>query len=288
MNTPSQWTTSRRSLLAAPFVLGLVAPVAAVAPVAVAAPTPDPTDPNLKQTVSATEKVDSSPAEMGAGHVDLGPRFVDDKLTLMGRDDTTTPQVWRPLDQLVLRVNDKALLDVPTDPAYDFLGLDKGAKVHVMPQTELPGVLWLGWNTQDPRFVKTIGRGADLVLLRHQGPGRLNVFIANGFDAPLPLWDSRKPEEQKIFMQSNTHVHANWVFTEPGIHLVEVEVRATDQQTQKPITARAVLHFAVGDAVSADEARTKQLEGEADATPTATASAPASAGPTSGLSLIHI
>ena len=263
------------ALLALVLLLGLVAPTAG------ATPSADPSaDPKLTQTVEADEKVDRSPVEVGAGHVDLGPRFEGDQLQLMGRDDTVTPKLWRPLDQLVLRVNDKALLEVPGEEAYSFLQVPAGKKVHVIPQTELPGVLWLGWNTQDPRITQTIGRGADLVLLRHQGPGRLHVFLANGFDAPMPLWDSSKPAGQKIFMQVNTHVHANWVFTEPGVHLVEAEVRATNQKTHKPISARAVLRFAVGDAARADQARSAQMSGASPA-PSSSA-APSQADPSAG------
>lgn len=261
---------------------------AAEALAAPADPTPGPgdpggsQDPKLAQTVTSDEKVDRSPAEVGRGHVDLGPKFVDGQFVLMGRDDTVTPKLWRPLDQLVLRVNDKALLEVPDDKNYAFMDIPAGKKVHVIPQTQLPEVLWLGWNTQDPQVTRTIGRGADLVFLRHQGPGSVHVFLGNGFDAPLPLWDTRKPAGQKIFMAVNTHVHANWVFTEPGVHLVEVEVQATDQGTKEPLRARAVLHFAVGDAVSADQARAATMPSSspsAASSPSTTPSSSSSAGP---------
>lgn len=243
------------------------------APWAHADPSPDP---KLNQKVSANEKNSDEPTEVGKGHVDVGTRFVNGTFTVMGRDDTVSPQVWRTLDSLVLRVNDQGLLTMPDDPAFAFLGIEKGKKVHVIPQTQLPKVLWLGWNTQDPEVTRALGRGADLVYLRHQGPGELHVFITNGFEAPLPLWDSRKPAGQKIWMDNNTHVHANWVFTEPGVHLVEVEVQATDARTKQPLRAKGTLRFAVGDAVTTEAARQAWWQGEPRTTASVSPSASAS------------
>jgi hypothetical protein len=44
-------------------------------------------------------------------------------------------------------VLDQAQLSVPDDPAYAFVGADPGTTVGVVPQTQNPEVVWLGWNT---------------------------------------------------------------------------------------------------------------------------------------------
>ena len=120
-----------------------------------ASPTPPP-DPALKQTVTDNEKVAKEPAEIRRGHVDVGPRIVDGKFTLMARDDTANPPVWRSTDDAVLRVVDASRIDVPNDETYSFLGDMRGKKAYVIPQTQDQKVVWLGWNTQAPEIVKNL------------------------------------------------------------------------------------------------------------------------------------
>lgn len=253
-------------LVAGLLLMGLLTPARAE---------PATPDPNLEQTVEADEPASSDPAEISRGHVDLGPRVVDGVWAFEARDDTAAPPVWRALDATVFRVPDAAALTLPDDPAYDFLGVEPGKQVMVVPQTENPEVLWLGWNTQHPTTAPLMDRGAELLLHRVEGPGELHVFLQNGFDAPQPLWDSRKPGPQKIWMQANTHTHANWVFTEPGVYLVDVTLQATAPDGTES-SARGTLRFAVGSAASADEARSAEFTEPAEDTeqPTDPSAAP--------------
>jgi hypothetical protein len=46
------------------------------------------------------------------------------------------------------------------------------------------------------------------------------MFIENGFDSPMPLYNSTKSGEQLVHMEANTHVHANWVFSDPGAQTI--------------------------------------------------------------------
>lgn len=219
---------------------------------------------------------------MERGHVDLGPRLIDGRWTLLGRDDTQSPPVWRSPDDLVLRVNDSARMAVPDEKQYEFLGLG-GKPAWVVPQTQDQKVVWLGWNTQAPEVVAPSPRGVDLVVTGHRGPGTVHLFLQNGFESPLPLYDSRRPERQSIHMEPNTHVHANWVFSQPGVHLVDVEVRGTDTQGVLHSTYTTV-RFAVGDAASADRARAARSagHGEGSASPTASSSGSSSASTEAG------
>lgn len=87
-----------------------------------------PPDPALKQTISDNEKVAKGPAEIKRGHVDIGPRIVDGKFSLMARDDSANPPVWRNTDDTVLRVADASRIDVPNDDTYSFLGDMRGKR----------------------------------------------------------------------------------------------------------------------------------------------------------------
>lgn len=234
------------------MLIALTTSFALVQP-AQASPTPAP-DPALKQTVTDNEKVAKGPAEIKRGHVDVGPRIVAGRFSLMARDDTANPPVWRSTDEAVLRVADASRVDVPNDDSYSFLGTVRGKKAYVIPQTQDQKVVWLGWNTQAPEIVQNFPRGADLVFTGHEGPGQAHMFIENGFESPMPLYDSTKSGEQLVHMEANTHVHANWVFSDPGAQTISVDVRGTDGKGTKH-SYSTKLRFVVGDKGSANEAR---------------------------------
>ncbi|MFC5280852.1 choice-of-anchor M domain-containing protein [Arcanobacterium canis] len=215
-----------------------------------------PADPALTQVVDENEEIApaGTPVELDAGHADLGPKYVNGKWTFMVRDDTKGAPVWRYLDDVVFRVHDKAKLTLPKDDTYSFI--QASGQVYAIPQTEAEGVIWLGWNTQDPAVVKKLGNGVSLVYSGHQGEGNLNVFVqAGNFAGPTQLWNSTKKESQPIHVDPNTHTHANWVFTKPGTHLVRLSAQAqlADGST---VEDSQVLRFAVGDSTNVKDAAT--------------------------------
>ncbi|HZK04511.1 MAG TPA: choice-of-anchor M domain-containing protein [Actinomycetaceae bacterium] len=189
-------------------------------------------DPNLDQTVAEDQPIVTGEHVITDGHVDLGPRYVEGQWTFLIHDDAAkaddgATSVWRFPEETVMHVLDGSILTVPDDPAYEFLGAEPGTDVWVVPQTQNPDVVWLGWNTQDPEVMAAIDRGVTIELTGLEGPGELTVYLQSGtFGEPQLLWDSRSEEPQPIWVDVNTHTHANWVFTEPGVHLVQLRVEA--------------------------------------------------------------
>lgn len=213
-----------------------------------AAQAPAAEDPELSQRIESDQAVSTDTAVLEQGHVDLGPVASDGEFRLMVHDDAADPPVWREPDRAVLRIRDAARVQVPDDPDYAFLGAAPGQTVHVVSQTQQPDVVWIGWNTQDPAVLDRVDRGVRLSLLGVQGPGQLSVYLQSGaFGPPEVLWRSDRDEPQSIWVDLNTHTHANWVFTRPGAYLVRVEVAAdlVDGSTERAI---ADLRVAVGDA----------------------------------------
>ncbi|WP_232534177.1 TIGR03773 family transporter-associated surface protein [Plantactinospora sp. KBS50] len=214
---------------------------------------PAPAD-GLAQTLEANQPQAEGNAVLASGHVDIGPRYRDGNWTVQIHDDSVLPAVWRQPTATVLRVRDSARQQVPDDPAYDFLGAQPGTGVYVVPQTQQPDVVWIGWNTQDPGVLAAIDRGVTLSLRGVQGPGRLTVHLQSGnLGAPQVLWDSAGAYPQPIWVETNTHTHANWVFGEPGIYLLAVTLSA-DLADGSTVSGDAVLRFAVGDATAPDRA----------------------------------
>ena len=240
--------------------------VIAGAPTSFADPSPDP---DLAQSVAAHEEWSNEASEIAVGHVDLGPRLIDGQWRAGLRHDAESGAVWRDPNQTVLRVSDAAIMTAPDSADYPFLADVAGKPVYVVPQTQNPGVVWLGWNTQDPAVTATIDRGLTMRVGPVSGPGRAWLFLQSGtFGKPLLLADSGAVPGD-VWIDSGTHVHANWAFSEPGTYTATVTFLGTTTAGEA-VSASTTLRFAVGDAASASEAL-------AMAAPAA-ASAPASQG----------
>lgn len=241
----------------------------------------DREDSALEQSIDARQRVAGGEKVLADGHVDVGPRFVDGRWTLMIHDDaakaaTGGESVWRHADRTVLAVGDAAKLRAPDDRAYDFLHAAPGSDVWVVPQTQDPEVVWIGWNTQDPSVMEAIDRGATMTLTGVQGPGDLVVYLQSGsFAAPRVLWDSTA-RPRPVWVDVNTHSHANWVFTRPGVYLVRVRVEA-ELIDGRTVSDTRDLRFAVGAGTSPRDALAADWSGGAEEDAGAAATSGASA-----------
>ena len=231
------------------------------APSSFADPSPDP---DLAQSVAAHEEWSNEASEISVGHVDLGPRLIDGQWRAGLRHDAETGAVWRDPNQTVLRVNDAAIMTAPDSADYPFLADVVGKPVYVVPQTQNPSVVWLGWNTQDPAVTATIDRGLTMRVGPVSGPGRAWLFLQSGtFGKPLLLADSGAAPGD-VWIDSGTHVHANWAFSAPGTYTATVTFLGTTTAGEA-VSASTTLRFAVGDAASASEALAMAAPAAADA-----------------------
>ena len=251
----SRWpsSASSRSARLGMSVLAVIVSaflVIAGAPSSVADPS---TDPDLAQSVAAHEEWSNEASEISVGHVDLGPRLIDGQWRAGLRHDAESGAVWRDPNQTVLRVNDAAIMTAPDSADYPFLADVAGKPVYVVPQTQNPSVVWLGWNTQDPAVTATIDRGLTMRVGPVSGPGRAWLFLQSGtFGKPLLLADSGAAPGD-VWIDSGTHVHANWAFSAPGTYTATVTFLGTTTAGEA-VAASTTLRFAVGDAASASEA----------------------------------
>lgn len=258
-------STHTRTAHRRPAVIAAAAATLALAVASAAgASTDEPTDPALDQTIDADEAVGDEQVVIDSGHVDIGPRIIDGEWELLMRDDTSAPPVWRYLDDVVLQLGDNSILAAPEDEQFSFIDAEPGAGLYVIPQTQATDVVWAGWNTQDPAVVADLPLGVTLRLHGVTGPGQFTLFLQSGnFDDAQLLWDSNATEQQDIWADTNTHVHGNWVFTEPGIYLLDVEMvgELRDGTTH---SARSLLRFAVGDDVDPQEAFVAEVRTETE------------------------
>ena len=186
----------------------------------------------------------SAPVVIREGHVDFGPVISDGQLSLQLRDDTVSPPQWRNPQDIVLALGQASQQTIPEGKEFDFTGARGGQNVWVIPQTQKPGVPWLGWNTQSPTLQGAVDRGVTFTYEGHQGPGDFSLFLQDGgLNGPEKVFVNTG---DTAWVDLGTHTHANWVFTEPGVHLVKLSVTAGDR------TADAVLRFAVSESQVTD------------------------------------
>lgn len=232
-----------------------IIPKAIILPADPNGPSPKPhsdnADPALTQVVTEHEELAKAgeKAVIHTGHADIAPRILNGKWELMVRDDSGDHPIWRHLDDVVFQVHDKALLAVPQKSAYQFIKTDSQAnhQAYVVPQQEISGVIWIGWSTQAPQVVNNVNGGVKMIFSGHQGEGQQVTFLqAGNFGDPQVLWNSNIKKSQEVFIDANTHTHANWIFTKPGVHLLKINVQAqiNDGRT---VSDTKILRFAVGD-----------------------------------------
>lgn len=195
------------------------------------------------------------------GHLDMGPRFVDGEWRVQIRDDATAPPTWRALSDVVVHAVDKSKIKVPDDPAYAFLGAP-GADVWLLPQAQQSGIVWPGWNTQDPSVVEKVTGDVTWSLDEVDGPGSFSLFLTGSFGKPEVLFDAAKPLPQSLPVPVNTHAHGNWGFTKPGVYHLTVTFKATAGGAE--VTDTRVLNIAVGDATDPNGAFGPGEDGDGD------------------------
>ncbi|MGL5857889.1 MAG: TIGR03773 family transporter-associated surface protein [Angustibacter sp.] len=162
------------------------------------------------------------------GHVDIGPRMVDDRWVFQARDDNASPPRWRDIGSIVLHVQESSRITVPDGDGYAFLG-EAGSPVYVLPQVQRAGLVWPGWNTQDPSVVDGVRGDVTWTLRGVDGPGEFNLFVTDSFGQASAVFDGAKAFPQATRVRPNTHAHGNWSFSEPGIYQLEMSMSGTTQ-----------------------------------------------------------
>ncbi len=204
-------------------------------------------DDALAQVIDPDQAQGTGRVILDDGHIDFGPTLATGEWLIQIHDDTSYPRYWRMPSDVVAFVNDQAKLTVPEDEAYAFLGIAPGTEVWVIPQVRLPGVIWAGWNTQEPGVLDNLSMGTTLSILGVDGPGSVSVYLQSGnFGEPDPLWSTNDPFPQDSWIENNTHTHANWVFSDPGVYLIQVEFSGV-LNDGTAVSKQDTIRFAVGD-----------------------------------------
>ena len=206
------------------------------------------------------------------GHIDAFNVTADGgELTLDLKEDATGTHVRRAPEDVELVVGE----DAYTDRTAEVPEIGKAG--YLLPQTQRAELIWPGWDTQGARDVGAI----DLEFVEVTGPGEVHLFQTGSFgslDAVLEGGATRVESGAVIAQQEPAHVHANWLFTEPGTYQMRVVAKGGGSSSNE-----ATYTWVVGDgeAAPAAPAQATTSETSAKATASAAPAAPASKASTS-------
>ena len=181
-------------------------------------PTSDPTP--KSDPVPDNSHTDGNNVVLDRGHLDafrVGSS-ADGGIDLKLKEDVTGEGVLREPENVLLKVRDSALTDIPS-------GLPGAPKGYVLPLTQKSGLLWPGWETFD---VKRNGFSEVKINVRDvKGPGTVNLFSQGTLGDVRSLLDGDSTTlPGTITVKQPTHEHANWVFSKPGVYTMTVQASA--------------------------------------------------------------
>ena len=154
------------------------------------------------------------------GHVDIAVYTGDsNNVDMAVQEDVTGSHVFRDTDTVVFAVGDAG----------------KTNGVYRIPQTQIDGVPWMGWNNQSMNPHKP----TQLSLTGVEGPGNVRVWMFGGLGGgDQEIFSTQGATDYTI--PANTHAHANWDFDKPGYYTLQFQ--ASDGNS----TVTRNIHVAVG------------------------------------------
>jgi surface-anchored protein len=93
-----------------------------------------------------------------------------------------------------------------------------------LPQTQIPGVLFLGASAHEVEAGVFAGN-IRVSLAAVSGPGNFFLYQTDSFGSPIQFMNSADGIDSSDFFDIPVggHMHFNWAFTEEGMHTVTVQ-----------------------------------------------------------------
>ena len=166
------------------------------------------------------------------GHVDILAKHNADGFDISLKDDTRLidkKSVERALNEVALVVGDntkETRRAAHQGAEFDFLGKQDDGFYH-LPQTQRPGVIWPGYNTEAIDFNKIDGDVSLNLQPRDVPEGATwGTFIDGRLgEAPTVLSDSTK-NDHSIESTFASHTHIHWGFSKPGVYIFDANYSA--------------------------------------------------------------
>ncbi|MFF8969925.1 choice-of-anchor M domain-containing protein [Streptomyces sp. NPDC014995] len=235
---------------------------------------PAPGGPSDPASASGSTPPAASPPPahvIGNGHLDLAARPVGGKLQFQVKQGTSQSYQWYEPGRTVLHVKPAALRRITE--GFGFLGT-VGAPVWWLPESQVDGLVWPGWNTEEYRAADVDGP-ITYRLDKVQGPGAVAMFNPDSLGAVDIRFHSGDGLPDSYALTAGRHSHFVWTFAAEGVYRTTLTVSATLADGTK-VSDTETLAWVVGDDV--DPSTVVPGAGdEPTAAPTASPSPPPSA-----------
>lgn len=161
-----------------------------------------------------------------SGHADLGVNYKNGAWDLHVHHGSLGE--FEP-DDVILGVDVVAASNsVPAGPAWSFLG-PAGSPVWILPQTDRPGLLFLGVGAEELAPGLFVADQVTLSLMGVQGPGHFALYTTDAFGSPTVFMNSADgiTATDAIVLSAGQHRHVNWAFTAPGTYEITFAASGT-------------------------------------------------------------
>ena len=164
------------------------------------------------------------PEEFGEGELDLEVVYENGEWELVGLDEATEREI--PFSDLLIQGDSRTMIPVPDSAAFGFLG-SPGAKVYVLPQNEIEGVVFLGLAGDEIETGIFADENVQLRLVGVSGPGAVSLYGIDSLGSPTVYFDSSDgiSETDSLTIGVGAHLHRNWGFTRPGEYRLSLQAR---------------------------------------------------------------
>jgi hypothetical protein len=184
------------------------------------------------------EPLTSHPHVLVSEHVDLNLIYASGSWDLQPRDSDNVQSY--PGHQALLHVDQVAKVSMPGLSEYSFIGATPGHNIYVLPQTQDPKLLYLGFAGYGvpPRTfdvydatAESNGRAAGtaewvkISLASVKGPGEFSLWQSTAFGEPIPLISTAQPQDtpgNNLWIIADGHTHYNFGFTERGLYQIDL------------------------------------------------------------------
>lgn len=236
-------------------------------------PTPEPSTPAEPAPVQPTPTPSVTPQEpstgqqclyspyegrsiIGSGHVDIQAKLQDGALGISLKDDSgaiTSQSQQRSLNDVVFTVGENAKHQRSGSmmvPELDFIG-EEGAEFYGLPQTQMEGIVWPGYNTEHIDYSQLEGP-VTLHLEPKTMPENAQVGVYEERLNGVSVFFDSQAGDTRHEIPFATHAHANWVFTKAGHYTFDAYYTAQLKDGTELKSPVEQLAFAVGKQAVAD------------------------------------
>lgn len=156
------------------------------------------------------------------GHGDLGVGYSDGAWSWHAHQA-------KPVDQVIIRLEDVARNEIPANPAFEFLG-EPGDPIWIIPAGQKSGVPFLGMSSEASTRTGTFLEDRfDLALGSVRGTGNFILWTIGGTGLPRMLMNSGDGIDARDStpVPAPGHFHPNWGFTAPGTYWIGFRAAGT-------------------------------------------------------------